>query len=162
MEASELDEGMKVLDSCLTNVNWRLKPSSKRRLQLGFFSLLSVQFPCFFHRWFWFLSWRGCRYACSDHKNASGCNGRLRRNHAATPTPPLFPPPTRTKGESSSLTFYSHFSLICFYLLFVISCSILLPGIPDFRAYTIDGYSGHDILNTPNRTNALSQFNLQF
>jgi len=50
MEASELDEGMKVLDSCLTNVNWRLKPSSKRRLQLGFFSLLSVQFPCFFHR----------------------------------------------------------------------------------------------------------------
>jgi len=37
--ASELDQGMKVLDSCLANINWRLKPSSKRRLQLGYFSL---------------------------------------------------------------------------------------------------------------------------
>ena len=46
MEASELDEGMKVLDSCLTNINWRLKPSSKRRLQLGFLltSLFSISF----------------------------------------------------------------------------------------------------------------------
>lgn len=34
-EASELDEGMKVLESCLALINWRLKPSTKRRLQLG-------------------------------------------------------------------------------------------------------------------------------
>ncbi|TKY48327.1 40S ribosomal protein S4-C [Spatholobus suberectus] len=39
MEASELDEGMKVLDSCLAHINWRLKPSSKRRLQLDILAL---------------------------------------------------------------------------------------------------------------------------
>ncbi|RDX93444.1 hypothetical protein CR513_24299, partial [Mucuna pruriens] len=39
MEASELDEGMKVLNSCLVHINWRLKPSSKRRLQLDILAL---------------------------------------------------------------------------------------------------------------------------
>ncbi|KAJ1424468.1 hypothetical protein SESBI_11662 [Sesbania bispinosa] len=35
MEVSELDEGMKVLDSCLALINWRLKPSSKHILALS-------------------------------------------------------------------------------------------------------------------------------
>lgn len=39
--ASELDQGMKVLDSCLANINWRLKPSSKRRLQLDVLALIT-------------------------------------------------------------------------------------------------------------------------
>ena len=41
MEGSELDEGLKVLESSLAHINWRLKPSSKRRLQLGLVSLIS-------------------------------------------------------------------------------------------------------------------------
>ncbi|CAJ1955552.1 unnamed protein product [Sphenostylis stenocarpa] len=45
MEPSELDEGMKVLDSCLTNINWRLKPSSKRRLQLDMLALITRMRP---------------------------------------------------------------------------------------------------------------------
>ncbi|MED6170806.1 hypothetical protein PIB30_034716 [Stylosanthes scabra] len=34
-----MDEGMKVLESALSLVNWRLKPSSKRRLQLDMMAL---------------------------------------------------------------------------------------------------------------------------
>ncbi|XP_052726926.1 uncharacterized protein LOC108333973 isoform X3 [Vigna angularis] len=45
MEASDLDEGMKVLDACLTNINWRLKPSSKRRLQLDMLALITRMRP---------------------------------------------------------------------------------------------------------------------
>ncbi|XP_020223315.1 uncharacterized protein LOC109805582 [Cajanus cajan] len=45
MEASELDEGMKVLDSCLARINWRLKPSSKRRLQLDILALATTMRP---------------------------------------------------------------------------------------------------------------------
>ncbi|KAL2332218.1 hypothetical protein Fmac_019799 [Flemingia macrophylla] len=45
MEASELDEGMMVLDSCLARINWRLKPSSKRRLQLDILALATKMRP---------------------------------------------------------------------------------------------------------------------
>lgn len=130
--ASELDQGMKVLDSCLANINWRLKPSSKRRLQLGYFSLsLSLNFflSFFYHS---FISWCVLRCSRSHYKNESGCNGRLRWNHASAPAPPLFPPPTRTKG----------FPLY-------------------FRAHTSYGYTRHDLLNTHNRNCALCQIKLQ-
>ncbi|XP_061374768.1 uncharacterized protein LOC133316987 isoform X2 [Gastrolobium bilobum] len=45
MEASELDESMKVLDSCLALINWRLKPSTKRRLQLDILALSTRMRP---------------------------------------------------------------------------------------------------------------------
>ncbi|XP_027344269.1 uncharacterized protein LOC113856590 [Abrus precatorius] len=45
MDASELDEGMKVLESCLALINWRLKPSSKRRLQLDIIALSTRMRP---------------------------------------------------------------------------------------------------------------------
>ncbi|XP_057458912.1 uncharacterized protein LOC130749554 [Lotus japonicus] len=45
MEASELDEAMKVLDSCLSLINWRLKPYSKRRLQLDILALCTRMRP---------------------------------------------------------------------------------------------------------------------
>ncbi|WVZ00181.1 hypothetical protein V8G54_026250 [Vigna mungo] len=45
MEALDLDEGMKVLDACLTNISWRLKPSSKRRLQLDMLALITRMRP---------------------------------------------------------------------------------------------------------------------
>lgn len=36
-DVAELDEAMKVLDSSLAQIKWRLKPSTKRRLELGSF-----------------------------------------------------------------------------------------------------------------------------
>lgn len=53
MEAIELDEAMNVLDSCLAQIKWRLKSTSKRRLQLGLkfshFFLLSISSFNFLH-----------------------------------------------------------------------------------------------------------------
>ncbi|CAJ2661017.1 unnamed protein product [Trifolium pratense] len=45
MEAIELDEAMKVLDSSLSQINWRLKSSSKRRLQLDIIALITRMRP---------------------------------------------------------------------------------------------------------------------
>ncbi|WJX74568.1 hypothetical protein P8452_58205 [Trifolium repens] len=45
MEAIELDEAMKVLDSSLSQINWRLKSSSKRRLQLDIVALITRMRP---------------------------------------------------------------------------------------------------------------------
>lgn len=44
MEAIELDEAMKTIDSCLSQMNWSLKSSSKRRLQLGTSHFISFNF----------------------------------------------------------------------------------------------------------------------
>jgi len=44
MEAIELDEAMKTIDSCLSQINWRLKSCSKRRLQLGTSHFISFNF----------------------------------------------------------------------------------------------------------------------
>lgn len=43
MEGAEAEETLKVLDASLSHIKWRLKSSSKRRLQIGpfFASLLS-------------------------------------------------------------------------------------------------------------------------
>ena len=35
MDVAELDEALKVLDSSLSHIKWRLKHSSKRRLEIG-------------------------------------------------------------------------------------------------------------------------------
>lgn len=45
MEAIELDEAMKTIDSCLSQINWRLKSSSKRRLQLDIIALITRMRP---------------------------------------------------------------------------------------------------------------------
>lgn len=45
MEAIELDEAMKIIDSCLSQINWRLKSSSKRRLQLDIIALITRMRP---------------------------------------------------------------------------------------------------------------------
>lgn len=37
MEIAELDEALKVLDSSLSHIKWRLKSSSRRRLHIGLF-----------------------------------------------------------------------------------------------------------------------------
>ncbi|XP_004486912.1 uncharacterized protein [Cicer arietinum] len=41
MEVLELDESTKILDSCLAQINWRLKSSTKRRLQLDIIALIT-------------------------------------------------------------------------------------------------------------------------
>lgn len=43
-EAREMDDALKVLDSSLSQIKWRLKFPAKRRLQLGQF-LLHFMFP---------------------------------------------------------------------------------------------------------------------
>ncbi|AES67775.1 hypothetical protein MtrunA17_Chr2g0329471 [Medicago truncatula] len=45
MEAIELDEAMKTIDSCLSQMNWSLKSSSKRRLQLDIIALITRMRP---------------------------------------------------------------------------------------------------------------------
>ncbi|CAL5200071.1 unnamed protein product [Lathyrus oleraceus] len=45
MEAIELDEAMNVLDSCLAQIKWRLKSTSKRRLQLDIVALITRMRP---------------------------------------------------------------------------------------------------------------------
>lgn len=39
MEAAEAEEALKVLESSLKHIKWRLKSSSKRRLQIGPFNV---------------------------------------------------------------------------------------------------------------------------
>jgi hypothetical protein len=54
MEVAEMDEALKVLDSSLSLIKWRLKFSTKRRLEIGSFPF-SLPPNCFSHFGFPFL-----------------------------------------------------------------------------------------------------------
>lgn len=60
MEVAELDEALKVLDSSLSLIKWRLKSQSRRRLEIGPFSIhfplcVFLQIPHYFDNFFFAL-----------------------------------------------------------------------------------------------------------
>ncbi|KAK4424974.1 hypothetical protein Salat_1691000 [Sesamum alatum] len=46
MDATELEEALRVFEAALSQIKWRLKPSSKRRLQTDILALCSTMRPC--------------------------------------------------------------------------------------------------------------------
>lgn len=44
MDAEQLEEALRVFESSLSQIKWRLKPSSKSRLQTGYFPFSSSHF----------------------------------------------------------------------------------------------------------------------
>lgn len=72
MEVLELDESTKILDSCLAQINWRLKSSTKRRLQLGNTLLsLTYKISIYLIESIITLNLWCHRYYCPNYKNES-------------------------------------------------------------------------------------------